>query len=300
MEKVIVTGGAGFIGSHIVDALVAEGYEVHILDNFSSGKQENCNEKAIVHEIDVRNAETLVPLFENTKYVFHHAALPQVQYSLEHPAETHEINVTGLLNVLEAARVHGVKRLIFSASSAAYGNQDTLPVVETMDARPLSPYGAHKYIGEVYCALWSRVYNLETASLRYFNVYGPRQSSLGAYASVIAKFMDLQKENKALIITGDGEQTRDFVHVSDVVRANLLAMKASSIGHGEVINIGSGKQYSVHHIASIVGGPVEYAPARIESRDTQADIVKAKQLLGWEPYKNIEEGILELKKIYTH
>jgi len=296
MEKVIVTGGAGFIGSHIVNALIEQGYEVHVIDNLCSGKKENVNAKAVLHIVDIRDKEKLMPIFENAKYVFHQAALPQVQFSIENPVETHEINVTGLLNVLEAARTHKIQRLIFAASSAAYGNQEKLPLVETMEAGPLSPYGAHKYIGEVYCGLWSKIYKLETVSLRYFNVYGPGQSSDGAYASVVAKFLDFKKDGTPLRITGSGEQTRDFVHVKDVVSANLKAMKSSRVGKGEVINIGSTHQSSVNDIARLIGGPTEYVDARIEPTNTQADIQKARELLDWEPMITIEDGIEELKE----
>lgn len=299
MEKIIVTGGAGFIGSHLVNALVDEGYEVHVVDNLCSGKKENVNKKAFLHVVDIRDKEKLLPIFKNARYVFHEAALPQVQYSIENPIETHEINVTGLLNVLEVSRINNVKRLIFAASSAAYGNQKKLPLVEEMEACPLSPYGAHKYIGEIYCSLWSRIYNLETVSLRYFNVYGQGQSSAGAYASVIAKFLDFKKEGAPLRITGTGEQTRDFINVKDVVSANLKAMMSDKVGAGEVINIGSTYQSSVNQIAGLVGGPVEHVEARIEPSDTKADITKAKALLEWEPTVGIEDGIAELKKYYN-
>lgn len=295
MEKVIVTGGAGFIGSHIVDALVSSGYEVHIIDNLSSGKEENVNSKATFHNVDIRDYEKLLPIFKDVKYVFHEAAYPQVQYSIENPIETHDINVNGMLNILEAGRVSGVKRLIFASSSAIYGNQDTLPIEESMEPKPLSPYGAHKYIGEVYCKLWSEIYNIETVALRYFNVYGPRQSFEGAYASVIAKFLNLRKLGKPLTITGDGNQTRDFVNVKDVASANILAMKGDKVGKGEVINIGGTNKYSVNQIAELIGGPIEYIPPRIEPKDTQADISKAKELLNWKPQVSLEEGILELK-----
>ena len=296
MEKIIVTGGAGFIGSHIVDALVSDGYEVHIIDNMSAGQETNINRNAIMHNIDVRDYEKLLPIFKDVKYVFHEAALPQVQYSIENPIETHDINVTGLLNVLEASRLNGVKRLVFAASSAAYGDQDILPYVESMEAKPLSPYGAHKYLGEVYCRLYSKIYELETVSLRYFNVYGLRQSLGGAYPSVVAKFVDLCKNDKPLTITGDGEQTRSFVNVLDVARANILAMKSSRVGAGEVINIGTDESYSVNKIAELVGGEVVYIEKRIEPRTTGADIKKAKELLNWESRITLEDGISELKK----
>ena len=296
MKKIIVTGGAGFIGSHIVDALVDGGYEVHIVDNMSAGKNENINPKAIMHEVDIRDYEKLVPIFEGTEYVLHEAAFPQVEYSIQNPIETNDINVNGLLNVLEACRANKVKRLVFASSSAVYGDQGVLPLVETMDSMPLSPYGTHKYIGEIYCKLYSKIYGLETVSLRYMNVFGPRQSATGAYASVIPRFIEFKKQNQPMPIVGDGEQTRNFVHVSDVVNANMLAMESSKVGHGEVINIGSEEQHSVNKIAKLLGGESVYVDPRIEPRATSADNTKARELLGWQPKIVFEEGLEELKK----
>ncbi|MDP2788598.1 MAG: NAD-dependent epimerase/dehydratase family protein [bacterium] len=296
MQKVIVTGGAGFIGSHIADRLVADGYEVHIIDNLSIGKKENVNPKAIFHNIDIRDYDKLLPVFKDAKYVFHEAAFPQVQYSIENPVETNEINVLGTLNVLEASRVNKVKRVIFASSSAVYGDQATLPITESMEASPLSPYGSQKYIGEVYMKLYAQIYGVETVSLRYFNVYGPRQSASGAYASVIPKFIEFRKKNEPLLVTGDGEQTRDFVNIKDIVSANILAMKGEGIGRGEVLNIGGSNQYSINYIAKLIGGLVSYIPSRIEPRNTQAGISKAKEFLNWEPCVILEEGIKELKE----
>ena len=298
MEKVIVTGGAGFIGSHITDALIEAGYEVHVVDNLSSGKKEYVNPKATLHVIDIREKEKLLPIFKGVKYVFHEAALPRVQYSIEHPEETNAVNVGGLLNVLEAARINKVQRVIYAASSSAYGNSQTLPLKESFPSNPLSPYGAQKYFGEIYCKVWSEVHKLETVSLRYFNVYGPRLNPEGAYALVLGVFLKNKKLGKSLPITGDGNQTRDFTHVSDVVQANLLAMKSGKIGRGEVVNIGAGRRQSINEIAKLIGGEIEHIPSRIEPHDTEADISRAKELLGWEPKVKIEEGILELKKIF--
>lgn len=296
--KCLVTGGAGFIGSHIADALVDEGYEVHIVDNLSAGKKENINPKAIFHNVDIRDYDKLLPIFKGAKYVFHEAALPRVQYSIENPIETNDVNVNGMLNVLEACRAHKVKRLIYAASSSAYGNCETLPLKESFSVNPLSPYGAQKYIGEVYAKVWAGVYKLETVCLRYFNVYGPRLNPDGAYPLVIGFFLKSLKKNKPLTITGDGKQTRDFTHVSDVVKANLLAMKSEKVGMGEVINIGGGRRHSINQIAKLVGGPVSFISPRIEPHDTEADITKAKKLLGWKPIVKIEDGIAELKKIF--
>ncbi|MBX4210750.1 NAD-dependent epimerase/dehydratase family protein [Candidatus Parcubacteria bacterium] len=295
-KKIVVTGGAGFIGSNITDELVKEGFDVHVIDNLSGGKKENVNPKATLHVLDMRDFEKIKPIISGAEFVFHLAALPRVQYSIEHPIETNDVNIGGIVSVLTAAKEGGVKRVIYSASSSAYGDQPTMPLVESMSASPKSPYGLHKYVGELYCRLWSEIYELETVSLRYFNVYGPRQSAEGAYALVIAKFLKQKAEGKTMTITGDGKQTRDFTHVSDVVQANLLASKSKKVGKGEVINIGRGQNCSINKIAELIGGPVEHIPARFEPKDTLADNRLAKELLGWVPEMSIEEGIRELQK----
>lgn len=299
-NKVIVTGGAGFIGSHLVDALVKERYSVHVIviDDLSVGKKENVNPEATLHVADIRKFEAIAPLFADTKFVFHCAALPRVQPSIQDPRTTHDINVTGTLNVLLAARDAGVKRVIYSASSSAYGNQEKLPLTETMEARPLSPYGLQKYMGELLCRLFSEIYNIETVSLRYFNVYGPRASSEGAYALVVARFLEQSKKGEPLSVVPDGTQSRDFTHVYDVVRANLLAANSPKVGKGEIINIGGGNNKTVNEIADLIGGPRVFVEPRLEPKHTLADISKAKKLLGWEPKVSFEEGIAELKKIY--
>jgi UDP-glucose 4-epimerase len=296
MSKIIVTGGAGFIGSHIVDALIKEGNEVHVVDDMSAGKEENINPKAIFHKVDIRNKEKLVEIFKGAQYVFHEAAMPRVQYSIENPIETNDVNVNGLLCVLEACRLNNVQRLVFASSCAIYGEPDILPTREDMLINPMSPYAAHKYIGEVYLKLYAKIYGLETVCLRYFNVYGPRMNPDGAYPLVIGYFMKLVSQGKPLSITGDGTQTRDFVNVKDVAIANLLAMKSDKVGNGEVMNIGGGERFSINYIAELIGGKVEYVAPRIEPHDTESDISKAKELLNWKPSVSLEEGILELKK----
>lgn len=294
-KKVVVTGGAGFIGSHVVDALVQKGFEAHIVDNLSAGKAEHMNKDALFHKIDIRDYGALEDVMRDAIYVFHLAALPRVPYSIEYPRETNEINVGGTLNVLLASQRAGVARVIYSASSSAYGDQPVLPLHEGMSADPKSPYGLQKWIGEWYCKVFSgEPYNLPTVSLRYFNIYGPRQDPEGGYALVIGKFLKMKKEGKPLTITGDGKQTRDFTHVTDAVRANLLAMESSRVGKGEVINIGYGKNASVNKVAELVGGPVEYIAPRIEPKHTRADRTLAKKLLGWEPTISLEEGINDL------
>lgn len=296
--KYIVTGGAGFIGSHLVDALLEKGHEVHIIDNFLTGRRENVNPKAKLYEADIRDFGKIAPIFQGATRVFHVAALPRVQPSIQDPRTTHDINISGTLNVLLASRDAGVKRMIYSASSSAYGNQDSLPLRETMEAQPLSPYGMQKYVGELYCRLFSKIFGLETVSLRYFNVYGPRASSEGAYALVIAKFLEQRRSGVPLSVVPDGTQSRDYTHVRDIVRANLLAVDSPKVGGGEVINIGGGKNRTVLEIADMIGGPRAFIEPRLEPKHTLADIRKAKELLGWEPKIKFEEGITELKEMY--
>lgn len=296
--KVVVTGGAGFIGSHLVDALIDRNFDVYVVDNLSNGKEDNINKKAKFFKEDIRNLKAIKEIINGAEYIFHLASLPRVQFSIEHPVESHDVNVNGTLNVLIAAKDNGVKKVIYSASSSAYGEQDGMPLREEMAANPISPYGLQKYIGELECKVFNRVYGLPTVSLRYFNVYGPRFNAEGAYALVIGKFLKQKKEGKPLTIVPDGEQTRDFTHVRDAVSANILAMESGNVGKGEVINIGAGRNQSVNKIAAMIGGPTEFCEPRLEPKHTLADNTKAKKLLGWEPKISIEEGIEELKKIY--
>jgi len=296
--KCIVTGGAGFIGSHVTDALVARGDSVHVIDDLSGGKKERVNPAAVFHQKDIRDFDAIAPLFAGVDFVFHLAALPRVQPSIIDPRTTHDVNVTGALNVLVASRDAKVKRVVYSASSSAYGNQDTLPLREDMDARPMSPYGLQKYIGELQCRLFHLVYGLSTVSLRYFNVYGPRAASDGAYALVVAKFLEQRRKGEPMSVVPDGTQSRDYTHVSDIVRANILASSSPKVGAGEVINIGGGHDRTVLEVAALIGGPTVWAESRMEPQHTLADITKAKELLGWTPQVAFEDGIAELKKIY--
>lgn len=296
MAKVVVVGGAGFIGSNLTEALLEKGHDVHVIDNLSGGKRELVDPAAVLHEVDMCDYQAIVPIMKGADTVFLLAALPRVQFSIEYPRETNEVNIGGLVSVLKASVDGGVRRLVYSASSSAYGDQSTMPLVETMTAHPLSPYGLQKYVGELYCRLFSEVYGIETVSLRYFNVYGKNQNPDGAYALVIGKFLRQKAEGVPLTITGDGEQTRDFTHVRDVVRANLLAMQSDKVGKGEAINIGAGDNHSINEVAELVGGPKEYIAARLEPKNTLADTTRAKELLGWEPMVKLGEGIAELKE----
>ena len=299
--KYIVTGGAGFIGSHIVDQLIARGDEAHVIDIFLTGKRERLNPKAVLHEVDIRNFGALLPIFKDTTGVFHTAAQPRMQYSIKEPQLTNDINITGTLNVLLAARDAGVKRIVYSASSSAYGGNNPMPLREDMMPEPIIPYAIQKRVGEQYCEMASKFYGLETAVLRYFNVYGPRQTTAsdGPYATVIGIFLEQRKNGQYMTVVPDGAQRRDFTHVSDVARANLLAMESPNVGKGEIINIGTGKNYSVLEVAGLIGGRWKFAdPRQGEVKATLADNSKAKELLGWEPKITFIEGIQELKKLY--
>lgn len=293
-KRAVVTGGAGFIGSHLVDALIEKGYTVDVIDNLSAGKKEHVNAGATLHVCDIRNIDEISTIIAGADFVFHFAALPRVQYSIENPIETNAVNVTGTLNVLSAAQKGGVGRVVYSASSSAYGDQESMPLHEDMPAQPLSPYGLQKYIGEQYARLFNVVYGLPTVSLRYFNVYGSRFDPEGAYALVIGKFLKQRMEGTPITITGDGEQTRDFTHVRDVVRANILAATSPNVGKGEVMNIGAGRNATINRIADLIGGEKTYVPARLEPKHTLASNALAKKLVGWEPEVFIEDGIAEL------
>jgi len=287
----LVTGGAGFIGSHIVEKLLKRGDTVRVLDNFSSGLRENIPAGVEVIEADIKDLNAIRPAFKDIHGVFHMAAYPNVQFSIENPLESNAVNLTGTLNVIIAAKEAGVKRIVFAASSAAYGDQEKLPVTEDMPALPMSPYGLQKYVSEHYLRLAHLLWGLQTVSLRFFNVYGPRMSFSGAYYTVIAVFLKQRADGKPMTITGNGTQTRDFTFVEDVAAANLMAMDSLQVGKGEVINIGSGENHSVNEIAALLGGEAIHVAPRIEPHDTLADISRAKALLNWEPQIKFSEGI---------
>jgi UDP-glucose 4-epimerase len=296
-DKMVVTGGAGFIGSHLAEALLNEGHEVHVVDNLSGGKREQVPHGAIFHELDVLETETLVKLFEGARVVFHEAALPRVPFSVDYPLESHRANVDGTVSVLVAAKDAKVERVVYAASGSAYGDQDVLPLREDMQAKPANPYGLQKYIGELYCFMYAKIYGLQTVSLRYFNIYGPRIDPSGPYGLAIAKFLEQRKRGEPYTVVGDGEQTRDFTHVRDAVRANILAATSKNVGNGEVLNIGAGRNVSVNTLIHILGeGPRVPLPPRIEAKHSLADNTKARELIGWVPSVSIEEGLAELKK----
>lgn len=324
MSKIIVTGGAGFIGSHITDRLIKDRHNVIVLDNLSTGKKEQINKKAKFVKADIKNLEEIKPYFKGVDYVFHLAARARIQPSIINPIPTFYDNIIGTLNVLLASRDAKIKRVVYSASSSSYGDQKTLPLHEEMISEFKSPYSLSKYVGEATCKLFSDLYGIETVSLRYFNVYGPRQLVDGAYATVVGIFLQQLKENKPLTIVSPGTIRRDFTHISDVVEANILAMKSKKIGKGELINIGRGENYSINEVASLIlnkakGGSSHYPPkpqARFastnflakshaiyipkrpgETQVTLADNKKAQNLLGWKPKISFEDGISHLLQI---
>ena len=304
--KCLVTGGAGFIGSNLVDKLIEEGHEVIIVDNLSTGKEENINPKATFEKIDICNTirgpkQTGWPsdgwnVMEGVDVIFHTAALARVQPSIDDPIGFNEVNVNGTLNLLKAAVDNGVKRFVYSASSSAYGDTDNLPQKETHPTDPISPYAVQKLIGEIYCRMFAEVYDIETVSLRYFNVYGERQSLEGAYCLVMGIFAQQMLEGKPMTINGDGEQRRDFTYVGDVVRANILAGTLPTVGNGEVINIGNGNNRSVNEVANLLGGEKVNRDPVQEPFATLADNSKARELLGWKPTQDFEKWVTKWKK----
>jgi nucleoside-diphosphate-sugar epimerase len=295
-RKIVVTGGEGFIGSNLIERLVAKGFEVHSVDN--TVRPHMRIQGANYHTEDILDFSALKQLFARADVVFHMAALPSVQDSIDRPIETAETNIMGTQYVFEAAHLAGVRRVVFSSSSAIYGDQGG-PHQEDMKPSPLSPYAAHKLAGETLAAMYSKTFGLETVSLRYFNVYGPRLDPSGPYSAVIGLFLQKVREGKPITILGDGLQTRDFVHVSDVVSANLAAADRLNIGGGEVFNIGTGCPVAINALAALIGGsecPVEHLSGRKEIRHSVADISRAEEVLLWNPDVSIQAGISHLKR----
>jgi UDP-glucose 4-epimerase len=296
MQKVIVTGGAGFIGSTLVDKLIEQGIKVTILDNLSTGKQKNINPKATFIKCDLAkpishhsNLAGDGRVFKGVDTVFHLAALPQVQYSIENPTDNN--NLISTINVLEAAKQSNVKRVIFSSTCALYGNPKYTPIDENHPIETLSPYALHKLIGEYYCKMYSLIYNLDTACLRYFNVYGDRMSNTGAYRSVLSVFKEQSKNNHPLTIVNDGKQRRDFIHVNDIVNANILCANRSEPFNGDIFNVGTGEAYNINQIADFFGGIKKYGEKRIEPTNSIANNKKIKKALNWKPQGNLKNFI---------
>lgn len=298
--KYLVTGGAGFIGSNTVARLLEQGDSVRVLDNFATGKRHHLfpiQERVELIEGDIRYLNVVQEAVNGVDYVIHLAALPSVPRSIRTPIESNDVNVSGTLNVLIAARDAKVKRVVYSASSSAYGNTEVLPKVEGMPAIPLSPYAVNKFAGELYCKVFHQCYGLETVSLRYFNVFGPWQDPMSQYSAVIPKFIGAALAGKRPVIYGDGEQSRDFTYVENVVAANLLACKAAGAS-GETINIACGTRVTLNELAQLIGKLVgnESKPVYETSRTgdvkhSLADIGKAQRLLGYAPKIGLEEGL---------
>jgi nucleoside-diphosphate-sugar epimerase len=298
----LVTGGAGFIGSHLVDALVAEGHDVRVLDNLATGNLDNLRYSPKVEFIrgDIRDLEMVQRSAEGASVVFHQAALPSVPRSIADPVSCHDVNATGTFNVLLAARDAGVRRVVFASSSSVYGNTPELPKRESMPTRPLSPYAAAKLLGEHYARLFHQLYGLETVGLRYFNVFGPRQNPNSEYAAAIPKFIRLILSGGQPTVYGDGEQTRDFTPVQNVVDANLGAA-FSPLAPGKVYNVGCGGRISLNTLLSLIGEVAgrevrpEYLPAKAgDVRDSLADIAAARRDLDYEPRMRIETALQAL------
>ena len=290
--KTLVTGGAGFIGSHLVDKLINEGNKVLVIDNLSAGRRENINPKAKFFKLDIRDFKRIKPLFKGIDFIFHLAAIPRVPLSVKDPILTSDVNILGTVNVFKAAADNKVKRVIFASSSSVYGNQKKLPLKEKTTPCPISPYGLQKLVAEQFAKLFTLLYNIPIVSLRYFNVFGPRIDFDSDYSLVIGKFLRLKKQGRPLTIFGDGNQTRGFCYVDDVVRATIMSAKSNKIKGGEIINIGSSDSQSVNYLAKIIGGKKKYLPVREgDVLHTKADISLAKKILGWTPTVSFEEGI---------
>ena len=297
----LITGGAGFIGSNIAEYLVGRGCRVRVFDNFSTGKRANVQSfatKAEIFEGDLCDARSIEEAVRGVRYVLHLGAIPSVPRSVENPQATNEVNITGTVNLLVAARDAGVKRVVFTSSSSVYGDTPTLPKRENMPPSPLSPYAIHKITGEYYAAIFWRLYGLETVSLRYFNVFGPRQDPQSQYAAVIPRFITAILRDQAPVIFGDGSQTRDFSHVENIIEANRLACEAPNEALGQSFNIACGGRISlldlVDTVNKILGKNVKpkFDPARPgDILHSQADIAKAEKLLGWKPKVDFPEGI---------
>lgn len=302
MALYLVTGGSGFIGSHVVDELLRRGERVRVLDNLLTGRKENLDrvrDRIEIFELDIRDLDKIRPAFEGVDYVVHLAALPSVPRSVADPVTANAINIDGTLNVLVAARDAKARRLVFAASAAAYGDGPEMPRVETQTPRPLSPYGLGKLAGEYYCQLFTRLYGFEAVALRYFNIFGPRQNPYSPYTGVLTLFISAFLRGNVPTVFGDGEQSRDFTYVANCVAATLLALTAPDAA-GKVINVGTGVQFTLNQtvklLKEITGSSVtpQYGPARAgDVRESLADISLARRILGYAPAVSYPEGLAQ-------
>ena len=298
--KTLVTGGCGFIGSHLAEMLLALGHEVIILDNLVCGRKENimsfiANPKLSFHQVDICDRTAIEDYFHGVDWVFHLAGLADIVPSIEQPESYFQVNVGGTINVLQCARAAGIRRLAYAASSSSYGIPDMYPTPETSPIDPQYPYALTKYMGEELVLHWAKTYRLPAVSLRLFNVYGPRSRTSGTYGAVFGVFLAQKLSGKPFTVVGDGFQTRDFTYVTDVAGAFISAVKSDVIG--EAINVGSGGHYSVNRLVELLGGPIEYIPKRPGEPDcTFADTAKITRLLGWEPKVSFERGVDNMLK----
>ena len=297
--KVLVTGGAGFIGSHLADLLIETGHKVVVIDNLSNGRLNNINhlldnKNFKFHELDIINLDEIKPIFKNVDWVFHMAGMADIVPSIESPKKYYDCNVTGTFNVLEASREAGIKKIVYAASSSSYGIPDNYPTAETADIRPQYPYALTKYMGEELVIHWSQTYKIPAVSLRLFNVYGPRSRTTGAYGAVFGVFLSQKIHNKPFTVVGDGTQTRDFTYVTDVAKAFLKAVEAPVTGIA--LNVGSDNHYSVNRLVELLGGgELTYVPKRPGEPDcTYADTSRIHDILDWQVEVSFEDGVAEM------
>jgi len=308
-ENYLVTGGAGFIGSNITRRLLAEGYKVKVLDDFSTGKRENIEGIPALELIEgsLVDAGTVKDALKGIDYVLHQGAIPSVPRSVADPLQSNETNITGTLNLLVEAKKAGVKRVVFAASSAAYGDTEVMPKTESMPADPLSPYAVGKYTGELYARVFANLYGLETVSLRYFNIFGPYQDPASEYAAVIPKFIKAMLKREAPVIYGDGEQSRDFTYIDNAVEANLLACKSKKVGRGEVINVACGERYTLNQLVTALNEimglhikPVYTEAQKGDVKHSLADVTKARELLNYQVKVNFFAGLKKTVEWYKN
>ena len=292
--RFLVTGGAGFIGSHLVDSLIDGNHDVVVIDNESASENENFywNDKAENYKYDICDYNKIENLFKNIDCVFHLAAESRIQTAMKNPTKTFRVNFIGTLNVLNACKQYEVDRILYSSSSSYYGLKNDVPLIEDMDRDCLNPYSSSKVAGEDLVKMYSKLYNIRSVIFRYFNVYGERQPTKGQYAPVVGLFQKMKSEGKAMTVVGDGDARRDYTHVKDVVNANVLAAMKKKLLKTETINIGTGTNYSVLELVDMIGGDYVHIPSREgEAKETLADIFKAKKYLNWEPTIYLEDWI---------
>ena len=296
--KTLITGGAGFIGSHLADLLIASEHEVVVIDNLSNGRKSNIEhllkkKNFIFHKLDITNMDDIEPIFVNVDWVFHLAGMADIVPSIESPKEYYDCNVTGTFNIVEASRKAGVKKIVYAASSSSYGIPDNYPTAETADIRPQYPYALTKYMGEELVMHWSQTYNIPSIALRLFNVYGPRSRTTGAYGAVFGVFLSQKIHNKPYTVVGDGTQTRDFTYVTDVAAAFLRAAEETTTS--VALNVGSDNHYSVNRLVELLEGEVTYVPKRPGEPDcTYADTTRIHKVLNWKTKVSFEDGVAEM------